>query len=139
MTSRHFGAVGYQLSKQYDWLDRFAHDLYSGKLTTAQALSRVKKYAKSARISYYRAQQISRIEEGFNEAKRSLDPQAAHCQSCLAYSTHGSWVAAHEVTAPGVNCDCGNNCRCIVVYRRRVEVRVVKEPVNLNKGILSQV
>ena len=131
LTSRHYGAAGYQLQQQYKYLDNFARQLYAGNVTEKQAIRRSGLYAQSVRITFSRSEQLSREAEGFTEAKRSLDPQAQHCNSCLKHSTNGRWVLASRVTPAGLNCECGQWCRCRVSYRRR--------PANsLNQsGILS--
>lgn len=129
MGARHFGAVGYQLQQQYSYLDRFAGTVAAGNLTPGQIIQRSRLYAKSSKISFYRAQQLSRVQEGQTEGKRSLDPLARHCASCIRYSTKGQWVPIEQIIPPGTNCECGNNCRCSVAYRQ--------SPVNLNVGTLS--
>ncbi|MBD1996000.1 hypothetical protein H6G00_05135 [Leptolyngbya sp. FACHB-541] len=132
LNAKKYGAVGYQLRKQYEYLDGFARDLKAGKLTPGQALTRAGMYADSAVVSFHRAEQITKQEEKFQEAKRSLHPAARHCSSCLAYSTKGKWLPIDQVVMPGVNCECGQHCRCSVQYRyRRIDPKV------LNKGTLE--
>jgi hypothetical protein len=117
MTAQVNGAVGYQLRKQYEYLDRFASDLAAGKLTPEQALRRSGLYAKSVRKSFHRAEQLTRKNANFQEAKRSLDPRAQHCSSCLKYSTGGKWKPIDQVMLPGENCECGQFCKCSIEYR----------------------
>jgi hypothetical protein len=119
LTQRHYGSVGYQLQQQYKYLDNFAQQLSGQKLTEAQAIRRSGLYASSVRVTFNRSEQISREAEGFNEARRSLDPQAMHCDSCLVHSTNGLWIPADQVVPAGVDCECGQWCRCTVTYRRR--------------------
>ncbi|MBD3882171.1 hypothetical protein IFO70_10410 [Phormidium tenue FACHB-886] len=121
LSPKHYGAIGYQLRGQYEYLDKFANDLAAGKLTPNQALRRSAQYGQSIRKTFHRAEQITRGSEGFSEAKRSLDPQAKHCASCLAHSTRGRWKPIAEVVLPGAACACGQFCRCSIVYRYRRE------------------
>jgi hypothetical protein len=130
LTSRHYGAAGYQLGKQYDYLSNFAQQIHQGEITIKRAIQRAGQYASSIRPTFARAVQLSREAEGFNEAKRSLDPQANHCPSCIGHSTNGRWVPIAQITPVGTNCECGQRCRCSIQYRRRV-------PVSLNRGTLS--
>lgn len=118
LDARKFGAIGYQLRTQYAYLDEFAKDLKAGKLTAAQALRRTGLYANSIKVTFHKIEKMQKLEvEGFREAKRSLDPQAQHCQSCLQYSTRDRWRPADQVVEPGVNCECGQFCRCSIQYR----------------------
>lgn len=122
MGSQQYGAIGFQLRRQYQYLDGFAQDLQDGKLTAAQALSRSRQYGSSINTTFHRLEQVTRQSEGFNEAKRGLDPQARHCASCPGYSTNGEWRAIDQVVSPGVNCECGQRCRCPISYRRNPNV-----------------
>lgn len=118
MTSRQFGAIGYQLRRQFQYLDGFAQALHQGKLTRTQAIARAGLYADSITTTFHRAEQISRQSEGFDEALRALDPQAKHCPSCLTYSTNGQWKPLVDVVSPGNNCECGQRCKCQIYYRK---------------------
>lgn len=131
--AQHFGAIGYQLRRQYQYLDGFARDIYEGKLTREQALRRAAMYADSSTTTFHRTEQISRGLEGFDEALRSLDPQARHCPSCLTYSTYGEWQPISQVITPGTNCECGQHCHCQIYYRRSNRPK----PLSLNRGTLA--
>lgn len=117
LTPRHYGAAGYQLGQQYKFLDRFANQISGGTVSTAQAMRRSKQYAASIRVTFGKAQQISRIAEGFNEARRRLDPQAQHCSDCVTYAALG-WTWAELLPPAGTNCACSQYCRCSIVYRK---------------------
>lgn len=118
LSPQHYGATGYQLAKQYEYLDRFARQLAAGQVSVAQAMRRSRLYASSAKLTYNRAEQITRQGEGFLEAKRVLDAQAQHCADCLRYSTKGRWVPANQVTLPATACACGQFCKCQIYYRK---------------------
>lgn len=116
LSARHFGYAGQQLRTEYEALVGFAEDLKAGKLTAEQALKRAAMYGESTALSFHRSEQVTKDRDGF-EAKRSLDPGAQHCDSCIGYAT--DWVSASEIIPPGTACECRRRCRCIVVYRRR--------------------
>lgn len=137
MSSQIYGAVGFQLQQQYKFLDNFAQAIYRGEITPAKGLYRIGTYANSTKVSFNRANQIARGGDGFNEAKRMLDPQAQHCRSCLRYSTGGRWVPIGDVVAPGFDCECRQNCRCRVVYRRRPAKRSPLSSPLSQPGILA--
>ena len=117
LNSKIYGAVGYQLRDQAKYLNGFAKALSKGELTPNQAIARSALYASSIKVSFGKAQQMARANDGFNQAKRSLDKQSQHCSDCLSYFTRGRWVAIAEVILPGVACLCRQHCRCSIVYR----------------------
>lgn len=131
--ARQYGAIGYQLRRQFEYLDNFAQALHQGKLTKDQAIARAGLYADSPKLSFYRAEQIAKETAGFTEARRRLDAQARHCPDCIGYSTGGAWQPISTVTVPGVGCRCGQHCRCSIEYRRRGR----PDPRRLNRGILA--
>jgi hypothetical protein len=117
LTPRHYGAIGSQLRKQFEYLDNFARDLYAGKVTPTQAIRRSGLYAESVKITFSRAEQISRIEEGFNAGKRILDAGARHCSECIDYQRL-EWTAIADIIPVGTNCSCQNRCKCRIVFAR---------------------
>lgn len=119
-SSAVYGTVGRELREQYKYLANFAQDLAAGKLSKQQAIARAGMYGGSARVAFHQAQKVTRKREGFVEAKRSLDPGAIHCASCLLYDTQGQWLPVEQVTMPTINCQCMFRCRCAVFFRRRV-------------------
>jgi hypothetical protein len=118
LTSRTYGAVGYRLREQYDYLSKFSLELAEGTLTPNQALTRAGLYANSVKPTFHRAEQIQKETEGFRSAKRSLDAAAQHCPSCLNYSTQGQYRAIASVVLPGVACVCRQFCRCTIEYSK---------------------
>lgn len=117
LTSKHYGTIGANLRQQYKYLNGFAQQLASGKISIARALQRSGSYASSIRPSFHAAEKITRSEESFNMGKRLLDSQADHCSDCLGYATDG-YVPIDAIVPPGTNCECGQRCRCRVVYQR---------------------
>lgn len=115
-TPTHYGKVGAELKKQYKYLYGFGQDLQAGKLTEQQILTRAGSYAKSARTSFFEAEFTSRGKVGFY-AKRLLDAQSQHCQSCISYQRR-QWTLIQNVIPPGVDCECGGRCRCRLVFRK---------------------
>lgn len=111
------GATGVQLRKQYQYLDRFAHDIAAGRLTPQQAIARSRLYGKSIKLTFFRVEKLSRKSEGFMVGKRLLDPQAKHCRSCIRHH-RPDWVEIDQIVSPGTSCECQNNCRCQVLYAK---------------------
>ncbi len=116
LTPVHYGKVGAGLKKQYKFLHGFGEDLAEGKLTPKQAIRRAGSYAKSAKTSFFEAEFTSRGKVGFY-AKRLLDAQSRHCQSCISYQRL-QWTLIQLVTPPGTDCECGGRCRCRLIFRK---------------------
>jgi hypothetical protein len=133
MTQPIFGAIGFQLRRQYEYLQGFAVAIAEGRVTQEQALRRIAQYADSIKLSFHRAEQLARGADGFTEAKRVLDSRAQHCISCLSYSTKGKWTLAETVVLPGVGCECGGFCKCQIYFRRKPARR---SPLSRSGGLL---
>jgi len=115
LTPSHYGQIGAELRKQYKYLYQFGLDLADGKLSPNEAINRAGSYGKAVRNSFYKAEFTSRDKLG-QYAKRLLDSRAQHCDSCLGYQKL-QWTLLKNITPPGVDCQCGGNCRCRIIYR----------------------
>lgn len=116
LTPQHFGYVGQTLKQEYAYLDGFARDLATGRLTESQVLARASMYAESIAQSFHRSEQQTKSRDGFL-GKRSLDVGAYHCPSCPAYAT-STFIPAAEIVPVGVNCECRRRCRCFIVWKQ---------------------
>lgn len=124
LTNRHFGKVGQELKDQYAFLRNFGEAIAAGELSEKQILARAKSYGISTRTAFFEAEKITRQANGFNQAKRTRDPQAQSCPDCIRYSTNGQWFPINQVVAPGVNCQCRSRCRCQIVFRVNLSDRL---------------
>lgn len=118
--TEYYGLIGNQLAFHFQRLNQMAALIESGKMPPEVVLKRVQRYAGAAKTSFYRAEKKRKSQLGFNEARRELDPQAQHCDSCVLHSTNGKWLPISEVIPPGVRCECKQNCRCKIFYRRLI-------------------
>lgn len=118
LTPSHYGALGQKLLEEYNYLWNFVGELKAGKITPRQAVYRAGLYSQSTVSAFWKGEHITRKKEGFNQAKRTLDPQAFHCSDCLTYSTNGLWIPIEDIVIPGHRCQCRGNCRCFVSYRK---------------------
>jgi len=116
-TAKHYGSAGLHLRQKYADLHRLSGRISQGTLSEAQIRDRLNRHARSIQTAASRSQKITNALDGFDLAKRSLDPLAKHCPSCIRYATKG-WVPIQDVVPRAVNCECGAYCRCIVVYRK---------------------
>jgi hypothetical protein len=118
----HFRLLGEHLRFQFERLQIMSQEIAAGELSEAMIAYRVGLFAKSVRSIYYRILNDTRVNyEQFDEARRQLDPQAMHCPSCRRYATGNNWIPSFQVVEATVECECSNNCRCTVTYRRSPE------------------
>lgn len=116
-TARHYGSSGLHLRQKYADIHNFVEKIGRGELSEAQIRDRLNRQARTVQTAAARSERITRVLAGFDLAKRTLDPQSSHCQSCLRYAT-SKFVPVTEIVPRGVNCECGSNCRCIVFYKK---------------------
>ena len=116
LTPTHYGKVGAQLKKQYQYLYKFGQDLQSGTMSEKQIIYRAGLYAASSRTSFFEGEFTSRGKVGFY-AKRLLDAGARHCAACISLQKL-QWTLIANITPPGVNCQCGGRCRCRLVFQK---------------------
>jgi hypothetical protein len=115
--SSQYGAIGQVLKEQYKLIDVFGQAIANGELSSAQVRARAGSYSRSLKIAFHATEKATRKSDGFNEAKRNLDGQAEHCESCIRYAGWG-WVGIDRLVVPGTKCICREGCRCNVVYRK---------------------
>jgi hypothetical protein len=109
------------LLSQYSYLDRFGRqieeEVRDKPLTGAQIVARAALYGTGARVAFFIAEKVTKIKTRFNQARRTLDPQAQHCEDCIRHATRG-WRPIAEVVPPGIACRCRQRCKCSISYRR---------------------
>lgn len=118
MQASDWGKVGQRLRAEYRYLEGFARDLLDGRVSPAMALSRIGLYAQSVRGSYWQGTELRQQRQGYSLMQRILDPQAKHCDDCIAYARRGI-VPIGSLPMPGQRCACVSNCRCRVKYLRQ--------------------
>ena len=118
-----YGRIGQRLRSEYGYLQQFARDILSGRVSPAMALARVQLYAESVRGSYWEGTTIRQERQGYSLMRRVLDPLAQHCGDCLRYAAAGL-VPIGSLPMPGQRCECRARCKCSVQYKRGVGVNV---------------
>ena len=116
-TAKHYGSSGLHLRQKYADIHKFVEKIGKGELSEAQIRDRLNRHARSIQTAAARSEKITKALAGYDLAKRNLDPQASHCNSCLGYTTNG-FIPIADVIPRGVNCECGANCRCLVTYKK---------------------
>lgn len=122
-----YGKIGNELKKQFESLQKQVLKIESGSYQGKPALLayRMRQISKLPLVAYYQVEKYSKIEEGYNLAKRLLDPGANHCTKCPLYFTE-NYIPIAEIVPVGTECYCGGDCKCKVSYlkdfRRYVEL-----------------
>lgn len=118
MGPKEYGQIGQRLRREYGFLQNFAKDLLEKRVSAPMALARVSMYTRAVRGAYLEGYQSKKQEQGYSLMKRTLDPQAKHCQDCLIYARRGI-VPIGAVPLPGERCACRSNCKCSVKFFRQ--------------------
>jgi hypothetical protein len=109
-----FGRVGQTLREQYGFLNKFAADIASGKVSEAMALSRVAHYGDSSKASYW--------NEYIERSDGLLDwndvPDDRECDVCPQIAAGGPYTRETIPSSPGDGkTPCRGRCRCTVTRR----------------------
>lgn len=115
MTPSDWGHVGRKLRDEYAYLRGFAEALASGTLSESQINVRVSQYVNGIWSRYWRGEMGAMQEAGMTEERRILTP-AEHCADCESYAAQG-WQPIGSLPEPGEGSVCGNNCRCLKIFR----------------------
>ena len=125
MGSVEYGRIGQRLRSEYAFLQNFANEILSGRISAPMAVARISLYAHSVRGSYWQGLELRKQSEGYGMMRRILDPQAQHCSDCPAYAARGI-VPLGTLPMPGQRCACRARCRCTVqFYRQQMPVSPV--------------
>ena len=125
MGSAEYGRIGQRLRSEYAFLQNFANEILSGRISAPMAVARISLYAHSVRGSYWQGLELRKQSEGYGMMRRILDPQAQHCSDCPAYAARGI-VPLGTLPMPGQRCACRARCRCTVqFYRQQMPVSPV--------------
>ncbi len=121
MTQADWGRIGGMLGEQYKYLDNFANDIASGKLTEAQINARSQMYINSAREAREKSRKISAEKAGFDEVYWELNPQLENCPDCVEFNGM-DWQTAEDDPYGGAfpgsgDTVCLTACGCQLVWR----------------------
>lgn len=115
MSQAAYGALGAELKKQYEYLNRFAIQVAAGyQPINGTLLSRADLYVEAARTTYADVLHRQALVHGQQEARRVLGG-AEHCPGCVAEASKG-WVPIGEIRPIGSQ-QCRTRCRCSIEYR----------------------
>lgn len=115
MTEEDYSRVEEYTQEQYDYLQSFAEQIYTGEVVLdGRALYRSGLYAESGRVTYEKERFILEEKSGATE-ERNILGGSDHCSNCLEMTDY-EWVPIGTLTSVGDR-QCGPKCHCTVVYR----------------------
>lgn len=115
MSQSDWGFVGSQVKKQYQYLDKFAQDIASGKQPmNGRLMVRAKLYAQSGRGTHEEMRRRMERNKGKREERRLLAP-AEHCTDCVTEAAKG-WQPIGTLRPIGASL-CRTNCHCRFDFR----------------------
>ena len=115
MTQADWGRTGRELRSQYEYLDKWAADIASGKVPLDGRLAqRAKLYGQAARGTYEQSRRAQAADKGNEEEQRILHA-AESCVDCIQYAALG-WQPIGSLPKIG-DSQCRSRCRCTFSYR----------------------
>lgn len=115
MTQADWGRAGQQIRTQYEYLDKFAKDIASGKQPLDGRLNtRAQMYGEAARGTHEQEKRRMADNGGLTEERRLLHAKES-CVDCLTYAGYG-WQPIGTLPRIG-DSRCRTNCRCTFTYR----------------------
>ncbi len=117
MSQADWGAVGSISRRQYEFLEQFAIQIETGEQKlhnlageiNGQFMRRVDLYSQAGNGTKEQMKRRTAIQNGHTHEMRVLDPQAQHCDCCLAEADR--WEPIGTLKPLGA-CDCRTRDRC---------------------------
>lgn len=115
MTHADWGRTGRELRSQYEYLDKWAADIASGKAPIDGRLNtRATLYGDASRGTYEQSRRAQAADKGNEEEQRILHA-AESCVDCIQYAALG-WQPIGSLPKIG-DSQCRSRCRCTFSYR----------------------
>jgi hypothetical protein len=115
MTPADWGRTGRELRNQYEYLDKWAADIASGKVKLdGRANVRAQLYGDASRSTYEQNRRAVASVNGYTQERRILHA-AESCVDCLEYAGLG-WQPIGTLPRIGES-QCRSNCRCTFEYQ----------------------
>ena len=114
MTPADWGRTGRELRNQYEYLDKWAADIASGKAPLdGRANWRAKLYGQASRGTYEQQRRAMAADNGNTEEMRVKHARES-CNGCIQYA--GYWAPIGTLPMIGSQ-DCATSCLCTFIYR----------------------
>ena len=114
MTNADWGRTGRELRTQYEYLDKWAADIASGKVKLdGRANVRARLYGEASRGTYEQQRRAMAADRG-NQLERRILHAAESCADCIQYAAMG-WQPIGTLPRIGQS-QCRTNCRCTMEF-----------------------
>ena len=114
MTNADWGRTGRELRTQYEYLDKWAADIASGKVKLdGRANVRAQLYGDASRGTYEQNRRATAATNG-NQQERRILHAAESCADCLQYAALG-WQPIGTLPRIGQS-QCRTNCKCTMIF-----------------------
>lgn len=115
MTNADWGRTGRELRTQYEYLDKWAADIASGKVKLdGRANIRAQLYGDASRSTYEQNRRAVASVNGYTQERRILHAKES-CTDCLEYAARG-WQPIGTLPRIGESV-CRTNCKCTFEYK----------------------
>ena len=115
MTPADWGRTGRELRNQYEYLDKWAADIASGKVKLdGRANVRAQLYGDASRSTYEQNRRAVASMNGYTQERRILHAKES-CTDCLEYAARG-WQPIGTLPRIGESV-CRTNCKCTFEYK----------------------
>lgn len=115
---RFFKQANTALTETYKRIQRLADRIAASNITRGQLLDQMNRLSLELFSVYSRAEILKLMsEQGFNQARRSLDLNSRHCLECPFYSSGRLFIPIEDIVPIGHACSCGGRCRCSIEFR----------------------
>jgi hypothetical protein len=115
MTPSDWGRVGWEVRRQYEFLHRFAFEIYTGaQEMDGRMIVRARMYGQAVRGIYEEIRRADAINAGMFQERRVLGV-AEHCPDCVDYARR-DWQTIGTLPRIG-DSQCRTNCHCTFEYR----------------------
>jgi hypothetical protein len=115
ITMADYGKIGQVQAERNRRIKGFVDLLINGEITEKQALARARQYGGTIK-QVHSVIEHEEMSKYYREAKRILNPLAAHCPQCIEHERL-LWARLEDIVPVGTQCSCRQNCKCIIIYR----------------------
>jgi len=113
-TDKEWQRLSTRLESEFNYLQEFAKEIYTGEAKPGTYVSRAMMYAEGARVTYENEKREIEIASGSTE-ERNILGGSDHCDDCITATNQG-WVTIGTLIPIG-NRQCVSRCKCVMIYR----------------------
>jgi hypothetical protein len=116
LTADDYGRIGAIVKKEYQFLERLANGISTGKIPLdGRVVQRAQMYAEAGRDTYHQVERATMVKAGFR-VERNILHSADHCGDCVGETARG-YVPIGRLIPIGRR-QCLRRCRCSLAYAK---------------------